>query len=155
MTEALVEAWLVNNRVNLMILRELGDEALAASLSSRGGRTVGEQLAHVLEVRRAKVEAADKALAATIPTVGREQGHDREALLAGFEKSGEAVAELIRKSAGEGGQVKGFRRGIVVLIAYLIAHDAHHRGHLFLTLKQSKVGIPASLRMEIWAWNQI
>lgn len=155
MTEELVEAWLINNRVNLMVLRALSDEALRASLSTRGGRTVGEQLAHVLEVRRSKIELADKALAKGLPRIEREQGHDKQALIDGFEKSGAAIAELIRKSSAQGGQVTGFKRGIVALICYFIAHDAHHRGNLFSTLKQSKVGIPASIRMDIWAWNKI
>jgi uncharacterized damage-inducible protein DinB len=155
MTDELVEAWLINNRVNLMVIEALSDEALHATLSTRGGRTVGEQLAHVLEVRRSKIELADKALAKGLPKVGREQGHDREALLDGFAKTGAAIAELIRRSAARGGAVTGFKRGIVALVGYFIAHDAHHRGNLFATLKQSGVGIPASIRMDIWAWNKI
>ncbi|MHC4136952.1 MAG: DinB family protein [Planctomycetota bacterium] len=153
MTEELVEAWLINNRVNLLLLKELTPEALRCTLSTRGGRTVGQQLVHVYEVRRSKVEAADKTLAKGLPAVAREQGHDKRLLTQAFERSGDAVAELIRQSAD--GRVKGFRRGIAALVGYFIAHDAHHRGHILLTLKQAKVKRSDHLRMGLWGWNKI
>ncbi len=153
MTEQLAEAWLINNRVNLLLLKDLSPEALRATLSTRGGRTVGQQLVHVYEVRRAKLEAADKSLAKDLPKVEREQGHDKRLLTAAFRRSGEAVAELIRRSTD--GKVKGFKRGIAALTGYLIAHDAHHRGHIMLTLKQAKVKRPDHLRFGLWEWNKI
>lgn len=155
MQDQLVEAWLVNNRVDLRLIGELSPEALACSLSARGGRSVGQQLAHVYYVRRRKLEAGDKTLVASLPVVTREEGHDKDLLLSAFEGSGEAVAELIRRSAESDGRVKGFRRGIVALVGYLIAHDAHHRGHILLTLKQSKIRRPPALQMGLWDWNKI
>ena len=153
MNEELAEAWLINNRVNLLLLRELTPEALSCTLSTRGGRTVGQQLVHVYEVRRSKLETADKALAKELPRVTREQGHDKRLLQQAFEQSGDAVADLIRQSTD--GRVKGFKRGITALVGYFIAHDAHHRGHILLTLKQAKVKRPEILRFGPWEWNKI
>jgi uncharacterized damage-inducible protein DinB len=155
MIEELVETWLIGNRVNLCLIRGLTPEALAATLSSRGGRTVGQQLVHVYQVRRAKLEAADRKLVAGLPVLEREDGGDAELLALAFEQSGEAVAELIRRSGAAGGQVKGFKRGIVALVGYLITHDAHHRGHALLTLKQCGVRRPPELQMGLWGWNKI
>jgi len=155
MTEELVEAFLINNRANLLLLSELSDEALAATLSTRGGRSVGQQFVHVHEVRRQRLEAADRELARDVPALSRDRGRDRDALLDAFTRSGEAVAELIRRSAADGGRVKGFRRGIAALVTYLVAHDAHHRGHALLTLKQAKVKRPDRLRFGVWDWNRL
>jgi uncharacterized damage-inducible protein DinB len=152
--DSLAESWLINNRMNLYLIEHLSPEALAATLSDRGGRTVGQQLAHVLEVRRSKIAAADKELARDLPTVTREDGHDADLLREGFEKTGEAIAELVRRSAGNEGKTKGFKRGIFALIGYFIAHDAHHRGHAMLTLKQAKVKRSPDLRFGLWVWNQ-
>jgi len=46
-----IDTWQANNRINLMLLEELNDEALASTLSKRGGRTVAQQLAHIHAVR--------------------------------------------------------------------------------------------------------
>jgi uncharacterized damage-inducible protein DinB len=37
----------------------------------------------------------------------------------------------------------------------LISHDAHHRGHIMLTLKQAKVKRPDYLRFGLWEWNKV
>ena len=155
MTNALAESWLINNRVTLHLIQGLTPEALACTLSTRGGRNVGQQLVHVYEVRRVKVEQADKELAKNLPRVEREQGDDQALLLDVFNRSGEAIAEIIRKSAETDGHVKGFKRGIAALVGYFIAHDAHHRGGILVTMKQCKVKRPQELQMGLWAWNQI
>lgn len=153
MLDALAETWLINNRVNLKLLDGLSDEGLAATLSSRGGRTVGQQLAHLCWLRRYKLERSDKSLAAGLPEIGREQGDDAVLLRDVFVKSGEAYASLIRSCTD--GKVKGFKRGIVAFTGYLIAHEAHHRGHILLTLKQCGIARPEALKMGLWEWNKL
>jgi len=155
MTESLADAFLINNRATLFLLEEISQEALETSLSTRGGRTVGQQFVHVYEVRRDKVARADRELAADLPKLTREDGHDRALLLDAFARSGEAVAALVRRRAAGDGTVKGFKRGIFALVTYLVAHDAHHRGNALLTLKQAKVKRPESLRYGVWDWNRI
>ena len=106
MTEALIETWLVNNRIDLLLIDELTDEGLRASLSERGGRTVGQQLVHLLDIRRRKIEKADPALAKKLPKVTREQGHDRARLRAGFERS----ATPSSRSSGRASRTAGASR---------------------------------------------
>ena len=155
MVNELIETWLINNRVNLLLLRELSQEALETTLSTRGGRTVGMQLAHLYWVRREKMKLANKQIYTNLPEIGREQGHEKATLMDGFERSGGAVAELIRRSMEKRGKVTGFKRGIVALIGYFIAHEAHHRGHIMLTLKQAKVKFDTRQGMALWEWNKI
>jgi uncharacterized damage-inducible protein DinB len=101
------------------------------------------------------VELADKTLAKGLPLIKRDQGSDKPLLIEAFEKSGSAVAELIRTSMSNDGRVTGFRRGIVSLIGYFIAHDSHHRGHILLTLKRAGVKRTDRMRMRLWEWNKI
>ncbi len=128
---------------------------METTLSTRGGRTVGQQLAHVIWNRNQKIQLADKEAFSKLPDIQREHGHDRGMLRKGFELTAAAIADIIRNSAGNDGKVKGFKRGIVPLVGYLIAHDAHHRGHILLTLKQAGVKFNANTKMMLWAWNRI
>ena len=153
--DSLVETWLVNNRINLTVLEQLSQEALETTLSTRGGRTVGMELAHLLDNRRRHLDKRDPERAARVPVVTREQGHDRERLRDGFEASGEEWAQLLRAAAEEGGAVKGNKRGVLNLMSYLMAHDAHHRGRILLTLKAAGVKRPKDLGYAIWDWSRI
>jgi uncharacterized damage-inducible protein DinB len=153
MSEPLVDVWHINNRATLLLLKSLDERGLKATLSTRGGRGVGQQFAHVYEVRRWRVEEVDKALAKGLSKLTREDGHDGKKLVQGFTKSADTVTELIRKSLARGGKAKGFKTGITGLVSYLIAHEAHHRGHALLTLKQSGIQVPDAVRWGIWAWR--
>jgi hypothetical protein len=48
--EAILETWDINNRINLYLLEAIDDANLSATSASKG-RTVGEQWAHVHNVR--------------------------------------------------------------------------------------------------------
>jgi uncharacterized damage-inducible protein DinB len=155
MDDPLAEAWLVNNRATQLLLANLDEADLATTLSTRGGRSVGQQFVHVCDVRLARLEAADKRLLKGLPRITREQGHDQAKLIHALTLSANAVAQLIRESAAAGGEVKGFKRGLATLVGYLIAHEAHHRGHALLTLKQRGVRLDDSVRFGIWDWNKL
>ncbi|HEY0346617.1 MAG TPA: DinB family protein, partial [Pyrinomonadaceae bacterium] len=60
MLEQLIEAWQTNHRATLKLLKALSDDALQATLSTRGGRDVARQLAHVHEVRTSWAEISSK-----------------------------------------------------------------------------------------------
>src|SRR6266513_3409916 len=61
MLEQLIETWQINHRVTLKLLKALSDETLQATLSTRGGRGIARQLAHVHEVRAGWAATATKA----------------------------------------------------------------------------------------------
>ena len=153
MSEPLAEAWLISHRATLLLLANLDADSLATTLSTRGGRTVGQQFVHVNDVRLSRLEAAGKARVKGLPRPKREQGHDQAVLIHALTASANAIADLIRESAD--GTVKGFRRGIAALTGYLIAHEAHHRGNAFVTLKQNGVRLPDPVRWGIWDWDRL
>jgi uncharacterized damage-inducible protein DinB len=150
--EQLVEAWGVNHRVTMRLLGELGDDALRATLSTRGGRDVARQLAHVHDVRMSRVTKADEP---TPITFAKGESPPKEALVAALEQSARAVEAVIRRGWANGGQVGGFKRGVIPFVAYLVAHESHHRGNVLLTLKQTGHKLGDELRWGIWEWNKI
>lgn len=156
MLDQLIESWQINHRVTLKLLNALSDDALHATLSTRGGRDVARQLAHVHEVRLTFAEITSKAnREAKLPHFGKGETPNKKQLKTSLEKSAKAIETTIRESWANGGKVTGFKRGLMPMIGYLIAHESHHRGSILLTLKQTGVGIPEELKWGLWDWAHI
>jgi uncharacterized damage-inducible protein DinB len=152
MKEQLIEAWRINNKMSLLFIDNVNEEGMQKTLSSRGGRTVYQQLVHVHNVRMNWLEVIDKDIFSKYSKIRKEASNNEELLRRSFEESGKAIEEFINKSWEKEGKVRGFKKGLIPFIGYLIAHDAHHRGHAMLTLKQSGVKLPDSLKWGLWEW---
>lgn len=154
MKEQLIEAWRINNRMNLLFIDNVDDNGMHKTLSKRGGRTVYQQLLHVHNVRLGWIEVAAKDIFMKYQRLDKDASYDKALLRKSFEQSAQAVEELIDRSWEEGGKVRGFKKGLIPMIAYLVAHEGHHRGHALVTLKQTGMKIPDSLKWGLWEWNK-
>lgn len=157
--DELLEAWRTNNRITLFLLDHVSDEGLACTLSTRGGRDVARQLAHLHDVRIYHLENRARELAAGLAKFqardAPKTSPDREALREALVASGEAVERfLVGVLAGEPKR-KGFKKGIFTTLAYFVAHESHHRGSILLTLKQCGHALPREAAYAIWDWDRM
>jgi uncharacterized damage-inducible protein DinB len=148
----LLDAWRLHQEKHLALIEHVKQKGLESTLSQRGGRTVGQQLVHALDVRRTMLEKIRPDLLEDVAFPTREEGHDRRRLRQAFEASGRAVERLIEESPD--GRVKVFQGGLVTFVCYLIAHESHHRGGIVLTLKQAKQPLPRDQIWSLWGWSK-
>ena len=138
-----------------MLLDGIPEEALNATLSKRGGGTPVKQFAHIQNVRFWKMEGIDRKLITGQTKFSLKEPLSREEIRYKLIESADAICKILEEGYKKDGAVKGFRRGVFVLHSYLIAHEAHHRGNIVLTLKQCGYKLPKSLTYGIWDWNKI
>src|SRR5438094_7165021 len=99
MLEQLVESWQINHRVTLRLLEALSNEALQATLSTRGGRDVARQLAHVHEVRTSWAETSSKTNRdAKLPHFAKGESSSKRELQAALDASADGIETTIRES---------------------------------------------------------
>jgi uncharacterized damage-inducible protein DinB len=147
----LTETWQIHNNINIYLLEAI-DEAYLADTSLSKGRNVGEQFAHVHNVRLMWLKAAGPALLEGLNKF--EKGDITKAgLIIDLKASGAAINNLLEQAESGDGKIKGFKPHATAFLGYLISHESHHRGQIMLCLKQS--GHPADKKIQygIWEWG--
>jgi len=152
MTDQLVETWQIHDRINLYVLDAVDAESLK-SYSASKGRSVGEQFAHVHNVRLMWLKAAAPELLAGLEKIEKDQAVDKKHLRKSLVDSGKAIGQLLTASVAAGGKVKGFKPHVAAFLGYLISHESHHRGQIALTLKQSGKPLDKKIAFGIWEWG--
>jgi uncharacterized damage-inducible protein DinB len=155
MKDQIIETWQINNRVNLMLIDAITIEGLGCTLSKRGGRSVALQFAHIHNNRVYRFEKYAKEFLKGQTRIDPEATVGRALLKKQLKLSADAMAQWIARGIDNGGVVKGFKRGVVPMLGYLISHEAHHRGGILLTLKTCGHPVSSDVRAGIWAWNQV
>jgi uncharacterized damage-inducible protein DinB len=154
MKEQLLNAWNINNRMNLLMMGNITDAGMQKTLSTRGGRTVYLQLVHVHNVRIGWLEVCAKDIFKKYNSLNKEEAFNRKRLRKAFEDSAKGLEELFSRSWDDGGKVRSFKTGLIPMLGYFISHESHHRGNILLTLKQCGEKIPDSVKWGLWEWGK-
>jgi uncharacterized damage-inducible protein DinB len=150
LADALLRAFETNDRINHYLLDGLSDEAWTADPPGGKGRTIAAIVAHMHSVRVMWLKAAR---VGTLPEQLDRHTVTRAAAAGALVKSRAALTALLAESLRSDGRIKGFRPDVAGFFAYLVAHDAHHRGQITMLARQ--VGHPISQKtmFGMWEWN--
>ena len=152
MTEA-IETWHIHNSMNVYLLNAL-EEAHLTDTNATKGRNVGEQFAHIHNVRLMWLKAAAPELLEGLHKIEKENGISKTLLEASLAQSNVAIATLLEKGFAEG-RIKGFKPHPFAFLGYLISHESHHRGQIMLCLKSNGHLPDKKIQFGLWEWGKV
>ncbi|HZR66410.1 MAG TPA: DinB family protein [Terriglobales bacterium] len=160
--DAVVETYMVNERMNQIILNQLDPRAWRAKAHGRNARTIAAIFAHVHNIRL-------KWIRLSAPHIKSPRKLDRTscsirqastALAESAESCGTMLAQAF--SASEP-RVKQFLRdgwstpwpAGASMFAYMISHEAHHRGQVCMLAHQLGFPLGNKATSEMWCWERL
>ena len=149
--DELLETWRINNRVNLYLLNSL-QELWLMDLPASKGRNIGEQFGHIHNVRLLWIKEAKPMLLKDLHKIDSAEVRTRKEIKKNLDQSAEAVVQMMTE-AFSSGSIKGFKPHPVAFFGYLLAHEAHHRGQIMITLKENNHLKDRSLGFALWQWG--
>ena len=146
----MIETWEIHNRINLYLLDAIKEEQLTDIAASKG-RNVGEQFAHIHNVRLMWLKVADPDLFTEQLKIEKD-AITKKILKDELSKSAIAISQLLKKGL-EQGKIKNFKPHPFAFLGYLISHESHHRGQIMLTLKQAGHPVDKKIQFGLWEWG--
>ncbi len=147
---ALLNAFDIDDRINLYMIENLPTEAWTAKAPDGKGRTIAAIVAHMHNVRVMWLKAAK---ADEIPEQLDRASVNPQQAVRGLESSRKALHGLIQRALESDGRIKNFRPDVASFVGYLIAHDAHHRGQIAMLARQVGHPLPQKAMFGMWEWG--
>ena len=153
---ALLNAFNTNNRINQYLIDNIPQTAWNAKPPGGKGRSIPAIIAHMHNVRIMWLKTAaraEKGNSVKLPAQLNGAKVTPSQALRALEQSRHALSMVMSRALDSDGRIKGFRPDVTGFAAYLIAHDAHHRGQVTMLARQSGKPLPQKAMFGMWEWG--
>ena len=150
LTDSLLKAYATNHRINIYLIKNVPDEAWREKFAKKG-RDVASIVAHMHNVRLMWLKSAGKT--AILPAKLDGDASTKDDAIQAHQQSWQAVDHVLRDAFASDGRVKGFKPDAGSFAAYLLAHDAHHRGQISMLARLLGHPLSQSAMFGLWEWG--
>ncbi|MGA8152689.1 MAG: DinB family protein [Terriglobales bacterium] len=157
-----LQAYALNDRMNQLLLEHLDARAWRAKIPGNKSRTIAAIFAHVHNIRCKwlRLSALHLKLPAQLDRSRCTQKQTRAALAKSAGLCSRMLAEALTVPQG---RVRSFVRDGwarpwppgVAMFAYMISHDAHHRGQVSMLAHQLGFPLTGQAAYGIWVWERL
>ena len=160
--EAMLETYIVSERMNQLVLEYLDPRAWRAKPPGRNTRTIAAIFTHMHNIRCKwlRLSAPHLKLPARLDRNRSTQSQTRAALTESARRCSEMLAEMLNSPPGRAkqflrdGWAKPWSCG-PAMFSYMIVHDAHHRGQVCMLAHQLGFPLPVKATCTMWSWERL
>ena len=159
---AILGAWATSARTTSFLIERIPDTVWSSPLPGLPSKTIAMACGHVHNARCRWLKTLAQPLGLKAPPLVDRRRVKRRALVRELKKSDRGMRDLLSYGLDHGGAIPPTRvyvwRNLPLdvghVLAYFVAHEAHHRGQIIMAARQLGLRLPAAVTNGVWEWTR-
>ena len=159
--DTILDAWRTTNRVTVFFVEHLPSGLWASPVPGAPRRSIRMIAGHIHNARCMWLKTLGRENGIAVPrSVDRHRVGPKE-LARALDRSGRGILRLLTLGLDHGGRVptpssyiwRNLPLDVGHVLAYFVAHEAHHRGQIVLAARELGYRLPLDVTNGLWQWT--
>jgi len=160
--DTLLNTWRTNNQVTVFLVEHVPPELWATAVPGAPHRTIRMLAGHMHNARCMWIKTLGQEVGIPVPRSVDRRRVGRKTLVSALHRSSRGMLRLLTLGCKEGGRIpmastytwRNLPLDVGHVLAYFVAHEAHHRGQIVLVARALGHRLPAAVTAGLWQWTR-
>lgn len=160
--DIILNTWRTSNRLTVFLVEHIPPELWESAIPGAPRRTIRMIAGHLHNTRCRWIKTLGAELGVAVPLSVDRRRVGRRALLSALGRSSRGILNLLALGCDQGGRIppastytwRNLPLDVGHVLAYFVAHEAHHRGQVVLVGRALGHRLPAEVTNGLWQWTR-